>query len=88
MLLEVGRFQYQMVILDTNYPPDARFARIVHLFSLLPAGAVVENPPANVEDTGDMGLIPGSRRFPGRGNATCSSTLAWRIPWTEEPGRL
>ena len=20
--------------------------------------------------------------------ATCSSTLAWRIPWTEEPGRL
>ena len=19
---------------------------------------------------------------------TCSSTLAWRIPWTEEPGRL
>ena len=57
-----------MVILDTNYPPDARFARIVHLFSLLPAGAVVENPPANAEDTRDMGLIPGSRRFPGRGN--------------------
>ena len=20
--------------------------------------------------------------------ATCSSTLAWRIPWTEEPGKL
>ena len=20
--------------------------------------------------------------------ATCSSTLAWRIPWTEEPGGL
>ena len=20
--------------------------------------------------------------------ATCSSVLAWRIPWTEEPGRL
>ena len=20
--------------------------------------------------------------------ATCSSILAWRIPWTEEPGRL
>ena len=20
--------------------------------------------------------------------ATCSSFLAWRIPWTEEPGRL
>ena len=23
-----------------------------------------------------------------KGVATCSSTLAWRIPWTEEPGRL
>ena len=22
------------------------------------------------------------------GMATCSSTLAWRIPWTEEPGGL
>ena len=20
--------------------------------------------------------------------ATCSSTLAWRMPWTEKPGRL
>ena len=24
----------------------------------------------------------------GRGRATYSSILAWRIPWTEEPGRL
>ena len=24
----------------------------------------------------------------GEGNGTHSSTLAWRIPWTEEPGRL
>ena len=23
-----------------------------------------------------------------KGMATPSSTLAWRIPWTEEPGRL
>ena len=23
-----------------------------------------------------------------KGMATHSSTLAWRIPWTEEPGRL
>ena len=23
-----------------------------------------------------------------KGRATHSSTLAWRIPWTEEPGRL
>ena len=24
----------------------------------------------------------------GKGMATHSSVLAWRIPWTEEPGRL
>ena len=41
-------------------------------------------------DTGDTGWI----RFLGRedpledGMATHSSILAWRIPWTEEPGRL
>jgi len=23
-----------------------------------------------------------------KGTATCSSILAWRIPWTEEPGGL
>ena len=32
--------------------------------------------------------IPKSGRSPGEGNATHSSTLAWRILWTEEPGRL
>ena len=37
---------------------------------------------------GDLGLIPGSGRSPGEGMATHSSILAWRIPWTEEPGRL
>ena len=36
---------------------------------------------------GDLGLIPGSRRSAGEGN-THFSLLAWRIPWTEEPGGL
>ena len=26
--------------------------------------------------------------FPGKGDDTHSSTLAWKIPWTEEPGGL
>ena len=26
--------------------------------------------------------------LPEKGMETHSSTLAWRIPWTEEPGRL
>ena len=36
-------------------------------------------------NAGDLGLIPGSGRSPGE-TATHSSTLAWKIPWTEEPG--
>ena len=39
-------------------------------------------------NTGDLGSIPGSGRSPEEGKATHSSTLAWKIPWTEEPGRL
>ena len=35
-------------------------------------------------NAGDLGSIPGSGRSPGEGNATHSSTLAWKIPWTEE----
>ena len=53
-----------------------------------PGGAVVKNPLPNAGDARDMGLIPGLRIFPGVGKATHSSILAWKIPWTEEPGRL
>ena len=33
-------------------------------------GTVVKNLPANAGDTGDVGLIHGSGRFPGEGNGT------------------
>ena len=36
----------------------------------------------------DLGSIPGLGRSPGEGMATHSSMVAWRIPWTEELGRL
>ena len=49
---------------------------------------VVKNPPVNEGDIGDMGSIPGLERSPGEDMAIHSSILAWRIPWTEEPGRL
>ena len=38
-------------------------------------------------NAGDLDLIPGSERSPEKGMATHSSILAWRILWTEEPGR-
>ena len=43
---------------------------------------------ASACSAGDPGSIPGLGRFTGEGNGTHSSTLAWRIPWTEEPGGL
>ena len=49
---------------------------------------VVKSLPANAGDTRDTGLIPGLGRTPGGGRGTHSSVLAWRILWTEEPGRL
>ena len=39
-------------------------------------------------NAGDLGLISESGRFPGEGKGSHSSILAWRIPWTEEPGEL
>ena len=46
---------------------------------------VVKNLPANEGDTGDVVLIPGLGRSLEKEMATHSSTLAWRISWTEEP---
>ena len=43
---------------------------------------------ASASNAGDPGSIPGLGRSRGEGNLTHSSILAWRIPWTEEPGRL
>ena len=46
---------------------------------------VVKNPPAKqemkVRSLGQEGWLEEDM-------ATCSSILAWRIPWTEEPGGL
>ena len=43
----------------------------------------------SAHNAGDPGLIPGSRRSLGEGNGNpLPSILAWKIPWTEEPGGL
>ena len=36
--------------------------------SYIPGGSVVKNLPANVGDTGDVGVIPGLGRYFGGGN--------------------
>ena len=69
----------------------------VRAYAGFPGGSMVKNPPANA---GDTSLISGLERFPGEGKsnplqyswekamAPNSSTLAWKIPRMEEPGRL
>ena len=43
-------------------------------------------PACQTGHLGDTGSFPGLGRSPGEGNATLSSILAWKIPWTEDPG--
>ena len=50
-----------------------------------PGGSVVKNPPA-VQETEVRSL--GWEDPLEKGIAIHSSILAWRIPWTEEPGGL
>ena len=50
-----------------------------------PGSSVIKNLPANAGALGDVGLIPGSGRYPLEEEMTThSSVLAWRIPWTED----
>ena len=48
-------------------------------------GSVVKNPPA-IQETGAQSL--GWEDPLEKEITTPSSILAWRIPWTEEPGQL
>ena len=62
-----------------------RFTMEGACFSLFPGGSDGKESAGNV---GDLGSIPGLGRSLEKGMATHSSILAWRIPWTEEPGGL
>ena len=49
---------------------------------------VVKKLPANAGDIRDPVLSLGWEDPLEEGMATHSSILAWKIPWTEDPGRL
>ena len=49
---------------------------------------MVKNLPANSGDKKDGSLITGRKDPLEKEMATYSSILAWKIPWTEEPGGL
>ena len=62
----------------------------LQIFPGVSGGCLIEvkNLPANAGSTRDMSLTPESESSPEEGMATHCSSLAWRIPWTEEPGGL
>ena len=59
-----------------------------HLSGASRVALMIKNLPSNAGDTRDKGSIPESERSLEEGVATHSSVLAWRIPWTEQPGGL
>ena len=59
--------------------------KLKHWFSQWYKYSGVENPPVNA---GDMDLTSDLGRYPGERMAIHSSVLAWKSPWTEEPGVL
>ena len=58
------------------------------LLQQLPQWLGNKESSCNAGDAGDTGSMSGLGRSLEEGMATRSSTLAWRIPWTEEPGGL
>ena len=65
-------------------------SKILHLIlaKSFPNGSVVKNPPA-MQETQEMQVQSLGQEDPlEKEMTTHSSTLAWEIPWTEEPGGL
>ena len=62
-----------------------RFQEVIRIRRDFPSGPVVENPRA-VQETWVQSLDQEDPLEEAR--ATHSSILAWRTPWTEEPGGL
>ena len=66
----------------------ARIARLICSLRGFPCGSVVKNPVANAGDPGDTVRSLSQEDPLEEEIATHSSILAWKILWTEEPGRL
>ena len=56
------------------------------IYIYIPGSSVVKNLPANVGDTGDSGQSLHQEDPLEKEMAADSSILAWRFPWTEDPG--
>ena len=77
----------------THIPYSERWGAIfkAHVYTyseVFPGGSGVKSPPA-IQELQETWIRTLGHEDPlEEGMATHSSNLAWRIPWTEEPGRL
>ena len=62
--------------------------RYIYAYIYIHSGSVLKNPPA-MQDMHETWVQSLGWEDPlEKGMATYSSVLAWKLPWTEEPGRL
>ena len=72
--------------MNVPFPVIAKL--ICHLFTALVGASLVAYMVESSCSCGRPGSIPESGRRPGEGNGIPLQYLAWKIPWTEEPGGL
>ena len=84
----------KQTLLGSSLPttPSSYYAVVIYGDISLPrtshVGLMVKNLPANAGDIRDRGRSLDQEDPLEEGMALHSSILAWRILWTEEPGRL
>ena len=66
----MGHDDYMVVVQQCQFPDFDIWVAVIS------GGSEVKKLPASA---GDVGLIPGLRRSPGKENATHSTILAWEI---------
>jgi len=82
LYISLGRMDILIVLLSSSHDYDSNICLLLVGF----LGS--SNGKESACNAGDLGLTPGLEDVLEKGMPTHSSILAWRIPWTEEPGRL
>ena len=80
-----GMYSAEPSIVNPEMAPDPLDYSLVLKTWASQVAQTVKHLPATARDSDS---VPGSGRSPGGGHISHSSTLAWRILWTEEPGGL
>ena len=76
---------WTMIIKANRFNYDFANTKVISVIMGFPGGPDGKETTYNARD---LNSVPGLGRSPGGGHGTHSSILAWRIPWTEEPGGL